>query len=282
MSKCAKIWLIVALSLVLTGCILFAGVMTAMGWDFTKLSTVKYETNQYEIREDFRNISLMTDTADVVFVPSEDGKTSIVCYEQKKVKHSVAVQDGTLTIQMIDERKWYDYIGIFFGSPKLTVYLPEAEYGALSLKSSTGDIHVENITVGKMALSVSTGKVTVTDVVCQGDVTIHVSTGKASLTNVACKNMKSDGDTGHMTLKNVIASEKISLERSTGSIQFDGSDGAEIFVSTSTGSITGSLLSDKVFFAQTDTGRVDVPQSTTGGKCQLTTDTGNIQITVNP
>lgn len=48
-----KVWLIIAASLVLTGCILFAGVMTALKWDFMELATVKYETNIYEISEAF-------------------------------------------------------------------------------------------------------------------------------------------------------------------------------------------------------------------------------------
>ena len=45
MGKRMKIWLIIAAALILIGCILFAGVMTVMKWDFTKLSTVKYVTS---------------------------------------------------------------------------------------------------------------------------------------------------------------------------------------------------------------------------------------------
>lgn len=42
----------------------------------------------------------------------------------------------------------------------------------------------------------------------------------------------------------------------------------------------GSLLSDKVFLMQTDTGEVDVPKTVTGGKCEIITDTGDIRIDV--
>ena len=61
---------------------------------------------------------------------------------------------------------------------------------------------------------------------------------------------------------------------------FEGSDAAEIFVQTSTGDVEGSLLSSKVFIANTDTGKVDVPKSITGGRCEITTDTGDIRISV--
>ena len=56
MNRTAKIWLIVAASLVLVGCIIFVGVMAVLKWDFGKLSTNKYETNTYEINEAFKQI----------------------------------------------------------------------------------------------------------------------------------------------------------------------------------------------------------------------------------
>ena len=96
MSK-TKIWLITAASLILAGCLIFGGLMTFMKWDFNKLSTTKYETNEYEIIDSYNNISIITNTSDVIFVPSD--KTSIVCYEEEKLNHSVTVKDGTLIIE---------------------------------------------------------------------------------------------------------------------------------------------------------------------------------------
>ena len=51
MGKSAKIWLIIAASLIVAGAIIFTGEMLVLKWDFTKLSTVKYETNTYEIND---------------------------------------------------------------------------------------------------------------------------------------------------------------------------------------------------------------------------------------
>ena len=57
-------------------------------------------------------------------------------------------------------------------------------------------------------------------------------------------------------------------------------DGGQILIKTDTGKVSGSLLSDKVFIIETDTGRKDYPKTTTGGKCEITTDTGDIIITI--
>jgi len=314
-----KVWLIIAASFVLVGGTIFGGVMSMLKWDFTKLSTVKYETNNYEITENFNNISIITDTADVVFVPSENQKASVVCREQKNMKHSVTVQNGKLVIEVVDTRKWYEYIGINLGTLKITVYIPQDEYGALFVKSSTGNveiptefkfenidisestgnvtnyasaskniiiktstgnIRVENVSAGTLDLSVSTGGITVSNVTCEGNVKTNVSTGKTNLTNIECKNVVSNGNTGAISLKNVIAAEKFAIERSTGDVKFNGCDAAEIFVKTDTGDVTGSLLSNKVFVVETDTGSADVPKTTTGGKCEITTSTGDINISI--
>lgn len=317
-----KVWLIIAASLVLIGCILFAGVMTTLQWDFMELATVKYETNTYEISEAFDGISMNTDTADIAFMFSDDRNCRVECHEEGNAKHSVTVEDGTLTVELIDERSVYDfigYIGLNFGSPKITVYLPKSEYTNLlingdtsdieipndftfkdvdislstgdidfcasasekiKIKTSTGDICAENISVGSLDLTVSTGKVTVSDVNCEGNITVGVSTGKTYLTDIVCKSVMSSGNTGDIYLNNVIATETFSIERSTGDVRFDGCDATEIYVKTDTGDVTGSLLTDKVFITQTDTGDVDVPKTTTGGRCEISTDTGNIKITI--
>lgn len=298
---------------------MFAAVMSEYKWDFSKLSTGKYETNTYEISEEFSNLSMNTDTADIIFALSDDGKCRVECYEEEKAKHSVAVQENTLVIKMIDEKSWYDYIGINFGSPKITVYLPKAEYTSLFINGSTGDIEipknfkfegvdislstgdvnffasaskliiiktstgnicVENTSAGTLDLSASTGRITVSNVICGGDANINVSTGRTNLNNIECKNLTSSGDTGNISLNNVIAAEKFSIKRNTGDVRFDGSDAAEILVETDTGDVTGTFLSEKTFFVETDTGSVDVPESITGGRCEITTNTGDIELDI--
>ncbi len=318
MSK-AKKWFIIAFSLILIGLIIFGAVMAMLNWDFTKLSTNKYETSNYEIDKSFKDISIITNTADVVFTASENAQCSVECYEQKNVKHTVSVKDGILVIEVVDSRKWYEHIGFNFGTPRVTVYIPKGEYDALSvkastgdieipsdfnfasidasvstgdvgcyasasdlikIKASTGDINVDSISAGALDLTVSTGKVTVSGVKCEGNAAIRVSTGKAFLTDIACKDITSSGNTGDISLKNVVASGKLTIERSTGDVTFEKCDADELFVTTDTGDVTGSLLSDKIFIVNTDTGKKDVPKTTTGGICEITTDTGDIKITI--
>lgn len=253
-----KTWLILATALIGIGGILFAGVMMAQNWDFLKIQTTKFETNTYTVQDPYNNISINIDTTDLMILPTEKTETSVVCFEQEKVKHTVEVKDNTLSIQVVDTRAWYEHISIGFQSPKITVYLPQAEYGAVSVKASTADICMETLTAKTVDLALSTGDMT--------------------LTNIQCMNIKATATTGDIHLKQVIASQEFAVKNSTGDVILEGCDADRLKIETSTGDIKGWLLSPKVFLAHANTGSVSVPQTTEGGLCELHTNTGDIDV----
>lgn len=321
MGKHFKIWLVTAIVLLVIGSLLFGGAMTMLGWDFSKLSTDEYRTTTHAISEDFSNISIDTDTAKLLLVPSEDDACTVVCYEREKVYHSVSVKDNTLTISVVDTRKWHEYIGINvnFQGPKVTVYLPAGLYGALTvktdtgsikvpedfsfessslssdtgsiqnyasvadfldIKTSTGKILVEGVTVGTLNLSASTGSITASDITCEGDASFGASTGKTTLSDITCQNLNVKGETGKILLTRVLPAKRLTVKNDTGNVHLDHCDAAEIGIYTDTGNVKGSILSEKVFRAHSDTGNVVVPDTLTGGKCEIISDTGNIEIVI--
>ena len=280
MNKATKIWLFVASFLAVLGTIIFAGVMAVYNWDFSKLGTVKYETNTYTANGAFDKISISVDTTEIEFLPTDNKDCSIVCIEDEKVKHSAKVQNGTLVIDTVDTRKWYDFIGVSLGVPKMTVYLPQNEYNSLSIETDTGDITVpKDFSFKNIEIDGDTS-----DINCFASVSdileIELSTGDINIDNVTLGRLDLSTSTGDITLKNVITTGSLSIETDTGDVKFKDSDADEIYVETSTGDVTGTLLSEKVFITKSDTGRIRVPKTTSGGKCEIETDTGDIKITV--
>lgn len=319
MNKKTKTWVIIATSLLVVGCVTFGGLMYMLNWDFNKLSTSKFETNKFQIQDAFSEISVNINTANINFLPAENDKCTVVCCEQENIEHIVVIKDNTLSINVVDERKWYEYIDIHFQTAKITVYLPLKEYGNLHIKSNTGDVYIEtglhfknitisentgdvsnfasadgtvriktntgnisvqNISAENIDLSVSTGAIKVQAVKCNNEFKNKVNTGDFKISDSNCGTLRSTGNTGDISLTNVTVSDSVSIERSTGNIKFDNFDASEISAKTSTGDIKGTLLSEKIFIAKSDTGRVVVPKTTYGGKCELTSDTGSIVIKI--
>ena len=309
------IWLVVGTALVIFGTVILVLTAHTVNWNFNGFSTTVYN----DVDQAFDSISINTDTADIEFLPSDNENCRVICYESEKVRHIVSVENDVLTVKVADGRKWYERFIIDFRTPNITVYLPKTEYAALTVENSTGkvevskdfefgnayiststgdvrfcasaskdveietrtgDVFVENSSLGSLDVSVTTGKVSVSGVTCEGEIEVEVSTGKTYLTDISCRSVSSEGDTGDIFLSKVIAAKKISVERSTGDVNFELSDAAEIEVETDTGDIEGSLLTDKIFITRTDTGRVRVPDSAGGGRCELTTDTGDIRISI--
>ena len=250
---------------------------------------------------------------------SEEGKCRVVCFEEENDLHTVRVEDQTLIIEKKDRKGFWWNVSIATESPSITVYLPEKVYKELSIESDTGDVEIPkefsfdtinvnldtgdmsclasaegdirvrtdtghitiaDVTAAGMLLSSDTGKMELSDVKISGDLEIQEHTGKVVLENVKCRNFTSDGDTGSLVMTNVTASGEFNLERNTGDIEFHGCDAETIYVETDTGDVTGTLLTDKVFITETDTGSVDVPKSVTGERCEISTDTGDIRIEI--
>ena len=198
MNKKAKIWLIIGASLIIIGGIIFCGAMSIFNFDFTKLSTDKYQTNSYDITENFKDIAVLTDTADVTFIMSDDDKITVTCYEQENMKHLVCVRSDTLLISLEDNRKWYNYIGINFNSPKITVSIPKGEYGELSVDLSTGDVNVPKEFTFK-------------------NIDIKGSTGSIKMQSSATQNIKLKTRTGHIFAENITA-DTVNVSVSTGKV----------------------------------------------------------------
>ena len=140
--KKKKLATIIATVLILVGGIVFALVMTAYGWDFAKLTTVKYETDTYVFEEKIENLSLKSSTADITVLQSTDGKTKVVTYLPKDEKHSVKLDENTLIVEIGDGFNWSTFFSVNFKQPKITVYLPEEEYVSLNIKSDTSDVKI--------------------------------------------------------------------------------------------------------------------------------------------
>ena len=259
MKRGTKVWVIIAAVLFLIGATIIVGDLIMVKFDFSKLATIRYETNTYEIKETFTNISIQTETGDIVFLPSDSETAKVVCTEDEKLKHMIAVQDGKLMIEVQDARKWYEHIGITFqGQEKVTIYLPDKEYSSLVMEGSTGDVKIKKAFFETLDISATTG---------------HVQ-----LEKITCESMNAKVSTGDITMKNVIANKSMALRTSTGDVKFEQCDAPEISIKVSTGDVKGSVLTEKIFIAKTSTGKIKVPKSVTGGRCEITTSTGDIEI----
>ena len=281
MRKKTKCALIVATALTLLGIIILTGVMSMLHWNLKGLSTEKFETNRYEITHAFHSVEIRTGYADVTLRPTLDEKPSVVCHEMQKVKHTVTVEEGVLVIEAEDTRRWYDHIGIHFDAPSVTVYLPQAALSALAVVGTTGNVTVEKeLVLESIDVTLTTGSIRFY-ASATGDIKLSTTTGNLFVEDVRARNITLSATTGSAMLEDVVAKEALSVTLRTGDVRLDKVDGAELFFKTTTGNVRGSLFSPKTFTASQTTGKVQLPETTGGGKCEIVTTTGSIKIAID-
>ena len=70
------------------------------------------------------------------------------------------------------------------------------------------------------------------------------------------------------------------IRKTFGDVNLIRCDAEQIHLKATTGSITANLLTPKSISAHATTGDVDVPQSNSGGACEIVTITGNILVDI--
>ena len=262
MKKGSVIALIVAIVLILIG-----GVLVVMGLSYAGVPVQESQMDQQEVtfRESFDHISIDTGDCDVNFVMFSGRDDCMVqIREHEHVQHSVVVEDGTLKIKMIDERKWTDYVGIFraFGKSEqmaMTIYLPAAEYASLQVQTETGDI-----TLGQEPLF--------------REAVLRTSTGEIScVTGVAGDLLDCMTSTGDITVQNSVA-DVIKLHSSTGDLKLSVAAGEEVHLQTGTGEVDAEKVNAGMFTCTSDTGEVELEGVMAEEYLQIRTDTGDVGI----
>ena len=201
-------------------------------------------------------------------------------FDRQPIREFAALADqfetyrGDLAAFLLDE---YPDVTDFFRHG-----LPQSVIGDefMDEPADTGGIRVKNTEPKKAEFASGTGDMRIEGLKTEGSVSILTDTGDLKLRNVSCGDLTAESNTGDLRMENVLTAAAFNIKSDTGSVTFNDSDAAEITIITNTGDVNGTLLSEKVFLIETDTGDVNVPKSITGGRCEITTDTGDIDISI--
>lgn len=315
MSKTKKVWLTVAGILTALGLVTVGIALAAGGGDGQQPGGTDYVSHSYEISGDFDGIDILAQREDIELVLT-DGVCRVVCQEAEDSRHTVQVQNGTLRIAA-EREKWYDLSLI--AHPKTTVYLPRDSYaslhidggtgsvsipadftfgsvavevdtgdilclasasGMMELETDTGSIRAEGLQAASLHCSADTGSVHISSAAIAAELDVETNTGKLELTEIRCAALEAESKTGSIQLRSVVAAGALTIEGGTGSVQLEDSDAGQLSIETTTGSVTGTLRTGKQFIVESAHGRVSVPSSTDGGRCEIKTSTGDIHIEI--
>lgn len=298
MKKSTKVFRRIAVWLCVVCLTIGAISLLAIKLDLFNLSRINYEYNSYDdmdIVGEFDRIVIETKTADISIGNGSPDICKVDCNEEKRLKHTVTVQDGTLLIKVEDTRKWYDNLVEPREDTRVWVRVPVGKYKSLEIKSDTGDVVVG---VGfayqfdKVTVETGTGNVIASAKVLE-ELKVKTTTGAINISNrwldlwypeeTESKDtllISAETDAGGVYLEEITCRD-LAVKSQTGNVTFQKFDAQEsISVETDAGDVSGTLLSEKTFYPKTDTGRISVPETTGEVQCWITTNTGDINIEI--
>ena len=299
MKKAKKIAFIIALACIAAGAAISLSALAVIGFDVSRLNTMKFENNTYQVEESFSHIRIEGAECDVRLLPSRNGACTVVCSEGKNISHTVTVDGDTLKITRTDSRKWYERMGIYWGDEmSVTVYLPGRTYGdlflknlsgditvpgdftfsraevhstsgeiayaavterSLTLKTTSGDLTVRDLTAGALEIRATSGEVTIHSAVVSGDVVVETVSGEIELEGVNAQAMSIQSTSGDVELADTVAAGRMEIKTVSGEIELERSDAESLWIKSTSGDVSGTVLSEKRFTTHTTSGSVNVP-----------------------
>jgi transcriptional regulator with XRE-family HTH domain len=251
------------------------------------------------IEESFNSIIINTDTIDINIYLSNDESSKISYTTTDTYNIDFSVNNNTLEINQYDNKKIYELL-FNFSNLKLDLYLNIQTLDDLTIINSTGDINIaDELNFDNINITSSTGDTLINNVTCNyliykgstcdvklensninNDLNIKTSTGEIILSNVVSNNAFFTSSTGDIILTNVLVDQSLNILGSTTDVIFNEIDASNITVKLSTGNVEGVINTDKIFIVQTSSGKIKIPECTTGGICKITTSTGDITIKI--
>jgi len=128
----------------------------------------------------------------------------------------------------------------------------------------------------------SSGSIEIVDSNC-GEQSVNTVSGNATMQDVSGSSLNARSSSGDISLWDTLYSGNVLCHTVSGAILFTGMDAVALEFHSTSGDVSGNLLSPKNFIVDTTSGYVTVPPSDEkAGTCHIRTVSGNISIVIEP
>ncbi len=310
----------ISVVLIAIGVIVLGVALVASDFEFsTLLGSGSLEHSEQVFEDTLETIHIEGMNADVHLLPSEDGRCHLIIDEMEKGSCSAETEEGVLSIYWTRKWHWKDIFNFSFGSPRLTIYLPEHPLSNLNILTTSGDIKIENCSAGQMELETDSGTIQVEKVqttnfgarsssgnlsidalTCEqtarintgsGDIRLkggnasHLefksNSGQSTISALQLDNLQGESKSGDVGLENVQVGQALNLTSTSGNLHLKNTDAFNFDLKSESGDIRGSLPSPKYFSASSGSGKVFIPESVPNqGNFNARSSSGDIQIEI--
>lgn len=269
MNNGIKIFLIVLLSIIVIGLIMFLVGFIVNGWSFDFIfgKTKLVETKEFD---SINNLTINTNIPDVYIKESTDGKVKVELYSKSYKEKEIKNTNEELNVTL----KENCFLFCFFNKSRINVYLPKDYEKNIVINGSTSDIELDSYANSNVTIKVSTGDVTLKEVKTAtiklstgdtkidkvNDVSISASTGDIEIGTIT-NSLDISTSTGDIDIREININKNSNIKASTGDVTIKKTNSIYVEGDASTGDVNinnNNRKSDIELKIKTSTGDIDV------------------------
>ena len=289
-----------SLLLLIIGLLLAFIALASVGFDISALEEMTVES--FEISESISAVEISENdlSCDVIIKRHEENFAKLELSYPEKSSMTYTVSDGKLTVK--SETEANRFFSLFnFKSPTVILYLPTQKYRSVSVKSGSGEILISGITAKELLVDTISGDVEIDNATVYSTLSISSSSADVSITNSstgvfsidtvsgeieltdikAIKDGKIEVISGDIKMERVTVSSTLTLKSTSGEIEFSHLSASEIYATTTSADVSGTVVGRKNFSTSTSSGDVNIPDSDKDkGIFKIETVSGDIDIEI--
>ena len=254
--------------LVVVGLSLFAIAFASVGFNPAKLnSQVSFEQKQFSVEAGkVQALNISDENNTIELTRAADQNITITYYESEKDRYEVGVDGNSrLTMRYVNDRKWYERIGVEWGHPdtRITVALPEGFRCDLTLGTVNGSIRADGQAAGSLQATVTNGDIRLTGVSVDQEATVSTVNGQIVLDSLAAGSISVSSVNGRVQVNGASSSGAVTLSTTNGSISGTLAGSASDYTVSAgtvngTNNLTNSIGGTKSLSVHTTNGSIDI------------------------
>ena len=191
--------------------VIFMAVVIAVAWFLygtfyaqkEEISRSYIESYQELEPSDVRSITIDTVNHKVIIRPSNDEKVRLSYYQRPENSNSLTNDSGVITLKIIEKAE--DMDNLFYRSKRqidtVTVYVPEDSAINITVRSSYGPVNVDEVQLGNLVLSSSTGNFTVSKLTSK-ELNMSSTAGFSHIEDSVCGKITVSSNSGEIIISN--------------------------------------------------------------------------------
>ena len=298
-----KRWLLIAAVLLLLGLTIALSALALHWGDWQAFNTVEPFTEQdqaYSV-DQIQHIRIKMEDCDVRLVRSQDDQLHAVWYEGERSRFAMEVLDDH-TLEISEQPHGWSGIQIDFSATSYTLLLeiPDGYVGPTEISANGGEIAVRDLTLeGDLFCTTGSGDIDLRETLVRGALLAESTAGEIQMNSVSAANSASmisaSGDqtltrmqtpemrissaSGDLELNQIQVGGDMTVQTTSGDIEWRELDAIALTVSTTSGDVTGLLSERYRVSAESAWGGVTVTVSPEGDRtAEIDAVSGDIEI----